>query len=83
MCYAAIIFGTMESETARELLQMIVNAAQIAIRTEARTLAIEKTLREHSPGLYEAYERELQQQGAMASLNPAAVSNLLERLIRH
>jgi hypothetical protein len=75
--------ATMESETARDLLQMVVNAAQIAIRTEARTLAIEKALKVHNPTLYEAYEKDLQKQGAMASLNPAGVSDLLDRLIRH
>jgi hypothetical protein len=73
----------MESKTARDLIQMIVNAAQIAMRTEARILALEKTLKQHNPTLYEEYEKELQTQGAMASLNPAGVSDLLERLIRY
>jgi hypothetical protein len=72
----------MEKETARDLLQMIVDAANVGIRAQTKLLALEKVLKDRDPALYESYEKELRTQQSTTVLNPAGVGSLLEKLSR-
>jgi hypothetical protein len=73
----------MEKETAKELLEAMKDAADIAISAQDRITALESLLKSHRPDLYLEYQERLREQKPTTPFDPAAFSSLVEKLTRH
>lgn len=70
----------MDRETARNLIQTILDIAQTAIAAQNRLTALLEVLKEKNPTLHQAYEEQLRRQAPMAGLIPEGFDVLVSKL---
>jgi len=74
----------MKLETAKTLLETIATALNVAADNQCKLLALEKSLKDHNPSLYEAYSKNLEtvRRNPPLSILPVGFANLQEKLVQ-
>jgi hypothetical protein len=74
----------MKQETAKILLETIATALTVALESKSKLLALEKTLKDHNPTLFEAYSKNLEivLRNPPIAIWPSGFANLQAKLVQ-